>query len=423
MSTSAQVEWVHLDEAERWDRAVQAIPGWDVYWLSGYARVWEAGGDGRPVLAVLERGSARAATVFLVRPIPGEPDLWDIATPYGYGGPLFTPGSPDLACALMDQVARHAAAHGGVSEFIRFHPLLGNHAGLALPDLSIAQVSETVYIDLQQEPHFSSGFRPEVRNRVRRATRAGVTVRLTPGPESVDAFLPLYTETMARVGALPYYLFPPETFRVLCTGLRRHLLLAEACHAGRTVAAALFLYNDRYLHYHLGGSATEALHLAPNNLLFAEVAEWGRQRGIRFMHLGGGLRPGDSLMRFKSGFSPLRAPFCVGRRIIDPDQYARLAAAHAAQIRPAQPARDFFPAYRAPAAPVADEPPAVPAVPGSAAGPDAAQTAGVPAAPESAAGPDSAQSAADPDSAESAAGPAFPESAAGPASAGSAAAR
>jgi len=228
-----------------------------------------------------------------------------------------------------------------------------------LPDLAVVQASETVYIDLQQEPHFSSAFRPEVRNRIRRATREGVTVRLTPGPEDVEAFLPLYTETMARVGARPYYSFPPETFRLLCTGLGRNLLLAEARHAGRTVAAALFLYNDRYLHYHLGGSATDALHLAPNTLLFAEAAEWGRQRGIQFMHLGGGVRPGDSLMRFKSRFSPHRAPFFVGRRIIDPERYARLAAAHATRVRPAQPARDFFPAYRAPAVPAASEPPAV----------------------------------------------------------------
>lgn len=359
MSTSRPVEWLGLDEAERWDRIVQAIPGWDVYWLSGYARVWEANGDGQPVLAVLERGGARAAAVYLVRPIPGEPGLWDIATPYGYGGPLFTPGAAGLACELLDQVGRCAAAHGGVSEFIRFHPLAANHAGLNAPGLSVAQVSETVYLDLQRQPHFAHDFRPEVRNRIRRAARAGVAVRLTPGPEDVDVFLPLYTETMTRVGARPYYFFPAETFRLLCTGLSRHLLLAEAVHAGRTIAAALFLYNDRFLHYHLGGSATDALHLAPNNLLFAEAAEWGRRRGIRFLHLGGGVRPGDSLMRFKSGFSPLRAPFFVGRRILDPDRYAALAAARAEQVRPARPAPDFFPAYRAPAVPVPAESAAV----------------------------------------------------------------
>lgn len=337
-----------LADSAAWDEAVRSVPDWDLYWHPGYAGCWEANGDGEAFLALLDEGGERAVQVFLRRPVPfADPPLWDIATPYGYGGPLATPGGAPLMERLQAELAAYCRSTDILSEFVRYHPLVRN----APPDATLR--GPTVYLDLQAgEPW--DGFKAEVRNRVRKSEKAGLTVRLTEAPPSVTAFARLYRETMARRQAAPWYLFSDDTFASLLQGLRPHVLLAEAMLDGRVVAAALFLFNATYLHYHLGGSAAEALPLAPNNRLFAEAARWGRDRGIRLMHLGGGMRPGDSLLRFKGGFSPLRAEFRTGQRIYDARAYAALERAHRERLGSLAPAPGWFPAYRAPAQPAGE---------------------------------------------------------------------
>lgn len=328
-----------LDDGERWDRAVRAVRGWDVYWLSGYARFWEANGDGAARLALLDGPGGQVLKLFLIRKIDGT-GYCDITTPYGYGGYLATPGAASLVEAFDTAFARVCAANGIISEFVRFHPLKGNQTAGAVP------VGETVYLDLAEAP--GAGYKPEVRNRIRKAQKAGLTVRLTPGPDDIAAFVRLYRATMDRVGARPYYQFADRAFAGLTGTLPDHLLLGEVLDGDQVIAAALFLFNETYLHYHLGGSDADWLTLAPNNLLFDAAAQWGRERGIRLMHLGGGVRPGDSLLRFKATFSPYRASFCVGRRIIDAVAYERLTAAHRRRTG-GRAVPDYFPAYRAPA--------------------------------------------------------------------------
>jgi serine/alanine adding enzyme len=345
------VEVLTLAEWGRWERAVKAVPGWDVYWLPGYARFWEACGDGEALLALLEADGERVAMVCLRRPVP-DTDWWDLATPYGYGGHLASPGAAALIPAFWQQCAQWAAEGGAVSAFTRFHPLLGNHA--TAPDPSVFR-APTVFLDLTAGP-VAAGFKAEVRNRMRRAERAGLTVRLTEAPREIGAFLGLYHQTMARRQAAEYYHFADAAFAGLLGDLSDHLLLAEVVAPdGQVAAAALFLYNDEYLHYHLGGSDPAWLRLAPNNLLFGAAARWGQERGVKRMHLGGGVRPGDSLLRFKAGFSPLRAEFHVGHHIINPAAYRECTARHLERLGGRPPAPGWFPAYRAPAAPEAVE--------------------------------------------------------------------
>lgn len=346
------MEVLTLAEWGRWDGAVRAIPGWDVYWLPGYSRFWERNGDGSACLALLEEGGERVALAFLRRPIP-ESDRWDLMTPYGYGGHLASPGAAHLIPRFYAGLEEWVRNAGGVSAFIRFHPLLGNHKTWPQPP---TRRSETVWLDLAgSEPE--AGFKPEVCNRIRKAIRAGLTCRFTPAPTAMDTFVDLYHRTMERRSASGYYHFPASAFAGLLEDLPEHLLLGEVLAPdGQVVAAALFLYNGQYLHYHLGGSDPAWLRYAPNNLLFAGAARWGRERGLARLHLGGGMRPGDELFRFKSGFSPLRAAFYTGEWVLNAEAYDALTARHLARPGGRPVADGWFPAYRAPAIPT----PAIP---------------------------------------------------------------
>ena len=58
----------------------------------------------------------------------------------------------------------------------------------------------------------------------------------------------------------------------------------------RIIAAAIFLFCNNYLHYHLGCSDQKYLKMAPNHLLFHESALWGKRKGFTKLHLGGGYK-------------------------------------------------------------------------------------------------------------------------------------
>jgi hypothetical protein len=99
------------------------------------------------------------------------------------------------------------------------------------------------------------------------------------------------------------------------------------------------------LHYHLSCSNEAMAKVKPVDLLIAETAKAGRAAGLQRFHLGGGYRGADSLMEFKSRFSPLRAGFFVGRAVHDAAVVAeltRLAQAAGAALADPQ----FFPPYR-----------------------------------------------------------------------------
>ena len=98
-----------------------------------------------------------------------------------------------------------ARAHGVVSTFVRFHPLLQNQGGIHTGGTG-ADIGWRLDHDLLAEMH------PKHRNVVRKAQSAGLGTEENTG---VGGFQPLYAETMQRTGADPFYFFPPEYWTAL----------------------------------------------------------------------------------------------------------------------------------------------------------------------------------------------------------------
>ena len=70
---------------------------------------------------------------FIKREIPQKHNgetYFDIITPYGYGGPLVVPSSPDKREALVrsfcEAFDKYCLENNIVSEFVRYHPLYNN---------------------------------------------------------------------------------------------------------------------------------------------------------------------------------------------------------------------------------------------------------------------------------------------------------
>ncbi|NLI91355.1 MAG: hypothetical protein GX434_03880 [Peptococcaceae bacterium] len=256
--------------------------------------------------------------------------FFDIQSPYDYGGPLATTCEPDFLAHAWQHYLTWCRENRVLAEFIRFHPLLENwrfYPGEILP------MRETVWLDLQENNRFAS-YTTRVRTAIRKAATNGLRVewRTAENPSQENSgsdnpgqvFINLYTEAMLKLQADKFYFFPDAYFDKLMSWPQTYLAL---CFQKDTVlGAALFMKQSYLMEYHLAGTRTEGQKLCAANLILDEAAKMAQDLGCRKLHLGGGTdnTPGNSLLFFKSGFSPKRAFFRIGKIIHAPREYEKL---------------------------------------------------------------------------------------------------
>lgn len=324
--------------------------------------------EGARPLAFHVESSATCLVPLLEREIPasrgsnGSRPLVDLASPYGYPGPLVS--RPDDARAVEDGLRAFIAAaraRGAISAFVRLHPMLPLPMSVLQSLGTVVDHGPTVVVDLRPPLEVvSAGMRKQVRYDIRRLRRAGYTTSVDDWTRLPD-FVRLYRETMRRVGASPHYLYdaPYIDDLRLALGSRLHLIAVLGPEGG-TVAAGLITISGAVAQYHLSGSDAATSHLGPTKLLIDRAIAVARELGAERLHLGGGVGGReDSLFAFKAGFSRDRAMFRTWRVVLDEDRYRALTE-RSGLAREAEvvPHTGFFPAYRVPA----DDPSASPQV-------------------------------------------------------------
>jgi hypothetical protein len=314
-------------EDSRWADALTRVPH-DVFATPAYHRACETSTGGRALCLVAEDGADVLVHPFLRRPVEqtllGEEGWSDLESVYGYSGPLGAAIS-----GAWEWFAEWCRAERVLAEFVRFDPALQNEP-LAPPEMKVERVRSSVFASLARgEDGLWERYEGRQRTAVRKAQRAGVTVRLVPGGEGMDAFVRIYTETMDRLDAAPDYYFDDAYFAGLAPLEGASVALAEV--AGEPVAAAILLVVEPLglAHYHLAGSTSEGRRTAAGNLLLHQAAVWAAANGLERLHLGGG-RTGagdDALLRFKLAIGRERRDVHVGKRVHDAPAYARLRSA------------------------------------------------------------------------------------------------
>ena len=213
---------------------------------------------------------------------------------------------------------------------------------------SLVQSGETVAIDLTLgEDALWQQIRSNHRRDITKSLARGETADVDPAWSGQPMFVQAYRETMTRVGAASYYFFPDEYFDDLRLALGEHVHLWTVRNGPAVIAGAVFTECNGIVQYHLGGTLNDALPSNPLKLLFWRAATWFKERGNRWLHLGGGFGGAqDSLMHFKRGFSSRTFPFYTWRVVLNPKMYDDLLT-RAGHMRDAgTPATSFFPAYR-----------------------------------------------------------------------------
>jgi CelD/BcsL family acetyltransferase involved in cellulose biosynthesis len=312
-----------------------------------------AGDEGRAVALVLDRQDGFALLPLIIRPLRALPwadeELYDAVSPYGYGGPFFS--GPDDAEAVLAAVGDWAARTDLCSAFLRLSLDLDLPPGIRTPRTEVVGVSDNVVIDLRRTPEeLWANYEHKVRKNVKKALRAGCSVRREERLSDVDSFLEVYTSTMRRRGAAAWYHFDRSFFTNLSDGLvDSYSVFSVLDGAGRVVSVELVLESDDYLYSFLGGTRVEAFPMSPNDLLKHEVVLHGQRTGRRGFVLGGGYEPGDGIFRYKRAFDPggVRT-FCAARVVGDGARYETLVAERDRRARRDPSGGNFFPAYRAP---------------------------------------------------------------------------
>ena len=348
---------IESDKCALWDSIVRSFPNWDLYYLCGYARSLEEHEKGRALLIAFSCGSERLCYPVIERDIADAPEFqgllpgntwFDWETPYGYGGPLAEGNLSEPAQRIfLQELTAACKERRVVTQFLRFHPLLQNQAVLGSA-VQYKLLKNTIFMDLSDEESLFRQLDSKNRNMVRKAQKSGVTV-FTDRGEHLPEFLDIYRETMDRANAGAYYYFEPGYYEALRSALGKNVIFFYAVQEGEIIAASIFLYHERFMHYHLSGGKTAFRRFAPTNLLLYEAACWGARHGIKYLHLGGGTGGGDSLFDFKKRFNRRgELPFYIGRTILDHAAYQELLQIRQTAELRFQPSRSFYIQYREP---------------------------------------------------------------------------
>lgn len=328
------IELIRFDEPDKWNKIVNSYVKKDVYYTCEYAVSLMESEGGTPYLLSYESDGCRLCYSVIEKDIADCSEFkgnieqgfyFDWNTPYGYGGPLAdVEGLTDIQQEnFKKELYEIAEQRGIVTQFLRFHPLLQNQSvcGKVMENIYL---KDTIFMNLDTQDDIMVQMDSKNRNLIRKALKNNVVIK-HDGGELIDDFIRIYETTMDRDNAEDFYYFPRSYYEYIKENMSAETEYFYAFKDDKMVAASIFFHNDEYMHYHLSGNLVEYRTYAPTNLIIYEAAKWGREQGIKALHLGGGVGMEDSLFHFKEQFNKKgRSAFWVGRNIFMPEKYSEL---------------------------------------------------------------------------------------------------
>jgi hypothetical protein len=342
-----------VTDRQEWRACLAEIGAYDFYHTFDYHVTDPVAREGKPVLLYFSTEGGAIAVPLVIRRVPdaGERAIYDAISAYGYPGPLCslkTLAAP-VVSSFQNGLQSALGELGVISVFSRCHPLIG--ATKVTQGLGhLEPCGRTVAIDLEApEEAQVQAYSSNIRRGIRKLAKADVSCEISDSTADLYRFVEMYTQSMQRVGATAGYFFDKSYFERIVAAADFDMQLFICRLGTRPICGGLFSSVNGIIQYHLGGSDSEHLALAPTKLMFDRVRHWGSETGHRYLHLGGGVGgQKDGLYRFKSQFSNQDFPFFVWKWIVEPDTYSRLVAvATGSETTEPISYEGYFPAYRA----------------------------------------------------------------------------
>jgi hypothetical protein len=257
---------------------------------------------------------------------------FDVVSPYGYPGILLNDAAVHAKSFLetaLTELINSLVSQGVCSVFLRLHPILNEYLSKIQLSHSAAKVElvtigDTISVDLTLEKsEIWNHTRADQRNKINKAKRMGLVPRIVQFEDYFEDFLGIYNETMQRVEAQQhYYSFNRDYFLSLKEILEERLSLCIVQIGKHVASAGIYSESCGIVQGVFGGARNEFLYVSPTSLETDFMRNWAKERGNKFLHLGGGVGGAqDSLYKFKTGFSRKRHTFMALRLILDQHKY------------------------------------------------------------------------------------------------------
>lgn len=284
----------------------------DIYYQRAYSALYEQGcelfeyihqeGDKYVKFTSLKREITHVAGQAVAE------KLYDLETPYGYGGPLSNSDNPMFLARAFAAYRCHCAQQNIVCEFIRFHPFNSLVNNCSLFDMCLEE-RQVVIVDLNLScEERRQRYSKTTRNIVKKALQ-NLTIENEDVP--ISEFISLYYETMQKNMAPDFFYFKESYFNALIAldGVRLIAIKKDEEYA----SIGFFMCCNELAHYHLSANNQELAKENGNYLLLDAAFEHAKSQGCRYMMLGGGRTSSldDSLFKFKAKFSPETKPFYI----------------------------------------------------------------------------------------------------------------
>ncbi|MGV3706731.1 MAG: GNAT family N-acetyltransferase [Arcticibacter sp.] len=335
---------VSIDEIDRWNLYIERSLHSDFYHTGDYHSLQT---KGEPLLFVFEHDDVLIMFPLLKRKIENT-EFVDFTSAYGYSGPLSNREFTELDASVMDrfkmEFLQFIADQKCVSVFARLNPFI-DHCMLLEKFGGVYENGKTVYMDLtvpleEQRGHYEK----RLRRRIKQLRRKNF--RITEGKDTheIQLFMDLYHENMDRLNASPHYYFDEKYFTGLLNTDRFKSKLLLAYDENTLICGAIVIYSHRIIRNHLSATHPGYLNCSPGKLLTDEISLLGRDLGLEYFHLGGGVAGReDSLFQYKSSFSNLFLEDKVWCYVADPLAYEYLV-----EMRTPEEAVEIqhFPLYR-----------------------------------------------------------------------------
>lgn len=328
-----------IDDAIGWRTALAKIGKHESYHTWDFHRI-DTHGNGD--FFAIEVTAANSALFFPVvaRKIP-QSDFYDLTSVYGYPGPIHV-GAPEEFPVMLEAAFTQLREMGYVSVFSRCS-VFAMRAEAALPEC-YSKSGKVVTIDLRIPLDAQWRlYRDNLRREINRAIADGLECQQAHADEA-SSFIDLYHRTMNRVVANSHYYFDQDYVLKMMSSADFDCRLYVCRYDRKIISAALFVFCNDVVQYHLSGSDEAYSKLGASKMLIDYVRRIAVQEGYAVMNLGGGLGGmADHLYSFKRGFSRNEKDFFVIKKVLNPDTYQTLLSCPDQQMAGSS---DFFPAYR-----------------------------------------------------------------------------
>lgn len=241
--------------------------------------------------------------------------FFDITTPYGFSGFASQGDYKNFA----DKWSQYLLSQKYICGHIALHPFFQKNELFKSSELFPGK--KTYYLDISNPidgvyKNFSDGHRYGLRQ----WQKLGLSVVSKKDGNTINSFLKLYAETLKVKNAASIYDFGEMAWRLILSS--SHVFLFSVERNDQIEAAAVFILHNEIVDYFMMASTNQG-RIHARGILW-EAIKYFHTNGVKWLHLGCGIKENDTLEQFKARFGGKAFTTYALKQIYDFDSYSVL---------------------------------------------------------------------------------------------------